>query len=1070
MKRFAMLLLPLLIAALAFGASDVRKAKIAEERAVARTGASTGLESVNAGWLRISPEPSGHDYRGITLSPAGAIWVTGFSTTSNLDYVWRSDNGGATWTKKQVLNGEGITEVAVVNETTAVFGDFNGKLYRTTNSGQKWDSVWSYSVPGTGWMNGVRMIGQDSLIAIGDADDQGFMIARSFDGGSTWTRATNLPDSLKEAGAYASYSTYRQALDVVGKTIWVAAYFGSTRNGRIVKSTDGGDTWTSWQVDLTGGTTNNYRLRSLNFMDADLGFGADNQIASSNDHWLHKTTDGGTTWGDTLNVEPAVAHASAKVRSAKPIRGTNTVVAVGWAVTGLVSKVWISGDKGVTWSNVHPGTTGILTNSAWRSATEGYVIGNGVVLKYSAKNVRAVTFMLNTSTVPDTLPVAGSTLQMRGGVNHAGGFSPITWGNDAQNNMTRIGGDYWKKTVYMQVGDTLRYKYVVAYATGTGWEGGVVPANYPSATNSDRSFAVPDQDTTVNVEFWNNGAGTRPQYFRPWTAVADSYFTVYFRVNMNGVISGGTYGYNGDKDTIAVRGGGSAGSDLDWGRSSFLTREAPPSNGDGYTSPANSFWSAGLKIKKAGLTEGATIGFKYLIGSDWNRPVTGTKADEAVDRNFKVPQGFKDTTLTWVYFNNETPTVRANPDTIKITFRANLAQAAANGGFNVTTDTLYVRTGYFNTTNESGRSKMMVRLSGTVFQVSDTIITAKKKIMDYQYYTVRDGQEYRESYYNFFYTGPVPSEAERRQVMIDSLASKTVAQVVLDTATSITVARRQPVFSNGRKLARKVNVKWEVDLRPAYYQVKLGGDSLSDIQGTYTIHTSEVDSIMKWGVWINGPAAGGWSNDGGDWGLPLASNLLKKLYDNGTNGDRVAGDSIFTRQILASPDSIAIGTKDRVGQTFKFGIRGGDNEGGKGGFGNNHNENIVDTDTIYTLNSQFGSINPAFYDAWDYDLRKPKLPTSVFDADKPLVYELAQNYPNPFNPTTKIEYSIPLQSQVELKVYNVVGQEVATLVNEVQKSGIHNVKFSASNFASGVYFYRLVAGNFVSVKKMVLVK
>jgi hypothetical protein len=94
----------------------------------------------------------------------------------------------------------------------------------------------------------------------------------------------------------------------------------------------------------------------------------------------------------------------------------------------------------------------------------------------------------------------------------------------------------------------------------------------------------------------------------------------------------------------------------------------------------------------------------------------------------------------------------------------------------------------------------------------------------------------------------------------------------------------------------------------------------------------------------------------------------------------------------------------------------------------------------------------------------------VFDADKPLVYELAQNYPNPFNPTTKIEYSIPLQSQVELKVYNVVGQEVATLVNEVQKSGIHNVKFSASNFASGVYFYRLVAGNFVSVKKMVLVK
>ncbi|MBP1658287.1 MAG: 5'-Nucleotidase domain protein [Bacteroidetes bacterium] len=265
-------------------------------------------------------------------------------------------------------------------------------------------------------------------------------------------------------------------------------------------------------------------------------------------------------------------------------------------------------------------------------------------------------------------------------------------------------------------------------------------------------------------------------------------------------------------------------------------------------------------------------------------------------------------------------------------------------------------------------------------------------------------------------------------------------------------------------------MKWECDLRPAYYQVKLGGDSLSDIQGTFTVRVADVDSIIKWGVWMNGPAVGGWSNDGGDWGLGLQNNLAKKLYDNGTNGDRVAGDSIFTRQVLASPDSVAIGSKDRVGQTFKFGVRGGDNEGGRGGFGNNHNENIVDTDTIYTMSTQFGSINPAFYDAWDYDLRKPKTPTSVIDPNAPLVYELAQNYPNPFNPATKIEYSIPMQSQVELKIYNLVGQEVGTLVNEIQKAGVHNVKFDAGNLASGVYFYRLVAGNFTSVKKMVLLK
>ncbi len=84
---------------------------------------------------------------------------------------------------------------------------------------------------------------------------------------------------------------------------------------------------------------------------------------------------------------------------------------------------------------------------AFKTDDRGYVVGAGIALKYNAKNVRKVTFNLNTATVPDTLPVTGSVTQIRGGVNHAGGgFSPITWGNDAQNNMTRVGGDYWRKT------------------------------------------------------------------------------------------------------------------------------------------------------------------------------------------------------------------------------------------------------------------------------------------------------------------------------------------------------------------------------------------------------------------------------------------------------------------------------------------------------------------------------------------------------------------------------------------------------------------------------------------------
>ncbi len=86
------------------------------------------------------------------------------------------------------------------------------------------------------------------------------------------------------------------------------------------------------------------------------------------------------------------------------------------------------------------------------------------------------------------------------------------------------------------------------------------------------------------------------------------------------------------------------------------------------------------------------------------------------------------------------------------------------------------------------------------------------------------------------------------------------------------------------------------------------------------------------------------------------------------------------------------------------------------------------------------------------------------------VFGLAQNYPNPFNPSTKIEFSIPAQSRVQLKVFNMLGQEVATLVNGTLPAGSHSAVFDARDLASGLYLYRLTAGSFTSVRKMLLLK
>ena len=88
----------------------------------------------------------------------------------------------------------------------------------------------------------------------------------------------------------------------------------------------------------------------------------------------------------------------------------------------------------------------------------------------------------------------------------------------------------------------------------------------------------------------------------------------------------------------------------------------------------------------------------------------------------------------------------------------------------------------------------------------------------------------------------------------------------------------------------------------------------------------------------------------------------------------------------------------------------------------------------------------------------------------PQTYQLQQNYPNPFNPSTVISYSIAKAGNVTLKVYNMLGQEVATLVNGYQAANSYEVNFNASGLSSGVYLYKLTAGSNSIIKKMTLMK
>ncbi len=128
--------------------------------------------------------------------------------------------------------------------------------------------------------------------------------------------------------------------------------------------------------------------------------------------------------------------------------------------------------------------------------------------------------------------------------------------------------------------------------------------------------------------------------------------------------------------------------------------------------------------------------------------------------------------------------------------------------------------------------------------------------------------------------------------------------------------------------------------------------------------------------------------------------------------------------------------------------------------------NHISQSTAISLNYSADGV----IDLIQYDDNIPVITPNIEDYLIPKSYDLSQNYPNPFNPSTTIEYSIPKDANVSIKIYDVLGKEVATLVNDQKSAGTYIINWNASNFSSGLYFYRINAGEFTQTRKMFLVK
>ncbi len=672
-----------------------------------------------------------------------------------------------------------------------------------------------------------------------------------------------------------------------------------------------------------------------------------------------------------------------------------------------------------------------------------------VLMAFSASAQVNVTFWLNTSTVPDTV-TPNSSMQVRGGT------APLTWGDDTGGVLQHVEGDIWSVSLQFNAGESVEYKYFGSTdPNSSGWEKG-----------DNLVLTVPASDTSLALHYYRKDENPPP----PFTET-DS-LDIHIRVNMQGFEA-----FSGLSQSVGARG---AFPESGWGTNIVLSSETGHADAGNFSYPASNFYSGQIKLDPSEHSVGDTIQYKFVTLEaatpdagvlSWEDGLSDDKPwIDGGNRIFTVPS--KDTTIVWNFFSDIAPIAVNNEDTVTVTFAADMTRAIESRGFSPG-DTVFVTAGFFGTANEA--------VNDTMFNIEGTSIWSSAPValtttigneLAYQYFVTKNGQDQREAYFDFEFVPDDPSQqsqAERRRYLISDSDN-----AILDNDADDFSKRRQPFFPSTQALAQDVLVTWEVDMRPAIFELFFTTqegqiDTLKDIQGNRDIF--DPADVLASGVWINGPATGTWQQ----WGATLEADDARKMYDDGTNGDVAAGDSIFTRQILASPDSSAIGTKGQVGQVFKFGIRGGDNEGG---FGNNPVANIDDSQGTTTIRWQFGASDPKKYDHWDYSNQVPRPDGLVSVRLGDLVpgkFELAQNFPNPFNPETAIQYSLPQTGDVTLTIFNLRGQKIATLVNENQTTGNYVVSWSGRDdagrqVASGVYAYKLEAGNFVQTKKMVLLK
>jgi len=657
-----------------------------------------------------------------------------------------------------------------------------------------------------------------------------------------------------------------------------------------------------------------------------------------------------------------------------------------------------------------------------------------------------VTFTVNMATLLDTLQEY-HTVQIKGAPVGADGANTglgniITW--DANSlEMTNIGGDYWQASFDMSPGDVLNYKFWAGVdpetplinGTEQGWESG-----------DNNVFALPANaagDTVLPVQWYE----TR---MKPFESKTDS-VGIWFRVNVGAEVQ--LDNFDPEVHTMAVRG---FPAPLAWDDS------APTLNYEG-ANGNNHFYAGVIYFDADDLAASApdnrpaqTVKYKFFMNNG-----TGDGGYEQGADKFVTLGALADTTFQWDYFSGKRPSDSPVLNTT-LNFEVNVGILEGLGYFNSSIDTVYAR----GTFNGWGQNQMAFNsFSGTYEASNIPFKTTVGADVAYKYYVKWDKSRDDESSVNYL-AGIIHDQSGWEEPGVtgggDRLFSIVDGENQPKRSEFFNGVEPKALMTSANVEGGSITVNFAIDMTPATDNAAQPFDASND--SVYLFVDTPFFALTN-GITVPGDGGGNW--------LTISDEERESVRFTDEDGDMIYTLALELQLPTLNHIGFRVAYGEPTSQDGSLFVHGSGFSAGR-----RHYQYVqpivaengaVTWPSSYTMPTLTWKIDDLDWEAApDYNT-----PTTSAENETEVVREFAlnQNYPNPFNPTTNISFSLADAAPVKLTVYNLLGQEVATLISgKVMNAGTHNVAFNAASLSSGVYIYRLEAGSFVSNKRMTLIK